>query len=58
MERFVVISADCHAVGRPEDFAPYLDEAYRDAYTTSQRVRAEFAEGRAKASEDGGPVGF
>jgi len=54
MERFVVISADCHAVGRPEDFTPYLDEQYRDAYAASQGVRSEFAAGRSKASEDGG----
>jgi predicted TIM-barrel fold metal-dependent hydrolase len=54
MERFVVISADCHAVGRPEDFAPHLDARYREAYAASLDRRAEFAEGRAKASEDGG----
>ena len=35
MERFVVISADCHAVGRPEDFTPYLEAQYLDASTRS-----------------------
>ena len=54
MERFVVISADCHAVGRPDDFTPYLEAEYLDAYAESLEQRAEFAEGRAKASEDGG----
>src|SRR5215211_1326700 len=52
MERFVVISADCHAVGRPEDFTPYLEGEYRDAYAASQDVRADFAAGRGTASED------
>jgi len=54
MERFVLISADCHAVGRADDFTPYLDAPYREAYAASVDRRAEFAAGRAKASEDGG----
>ena len=54
MERFVVISADCHAVGRPEDFTQYLEAQYLDDYAASLEQRAEFAEGRAKASEEGG----
>jgi predicted TIM-barrel fold metal-dependent hydrolase len=53
MDRFVVISADCHAVGRPDDFIPYLDAEHRDAYEASLDRRTELAEGR-KASEDGG----
>ena len=54
MERFVVISADCHAVGRPDDFTQYLESKYLDAYVESWNQRSEFTEGRAKASEDGG----
>ena len=54
MERFVVISADCHAVGRPDDFTQYLESKYLDVYAESWNRRAEFAEGRAKASEEGG----
>ena len=53
MERFVVISADCHAVGRPDEFTPYLDEQYREAYAASQAVRSEFAAGRSKAVNQG-----
>jgi predicted TIM-barrel fold metal-dependent hydrolase len=53
MERFVVISADCHAVGRPEDFAPHLDARSRELYAASLDRRAD--SGRdATASEDGG----
>ena len=55
MERFVVISADCHAVGRPEDFTQYLEAQYLDDFDAeSLEQRSEFAEGRAKASEEGG----
>jgi hypothetical protein len=56
MDRFTVISADCHAVGRPEHFTPYLEAKYLDAYAESQKVAAEDKEGRAKASEDGGQL--
>lgn len=31
-DRHTVISCDCHAVGRPEDFEPYIEAGYRDAY--------------------------
>jgi predicted TIM-barrel fold metal-dependent hydrolase len=54
VDRFVVISADCHAVGRPEDYTPYLESKYLDAYAASRDRRAEFAEGRARGSEEGG----
>ena len=36
MQRFVVISADCHAVGRPDDFTQYLESKYVDAYASGQ----------------------
>jgi predicted TIM-barrel fold metal-dependent hydrolase len=40
-ERHIVISCDCHAVGRPQDFRPYIDEAYRPAYDSFvERQRA------------------
>ena len=32
IERPVIISCDGHANGRPEDFAPYVEPAYRDRY--------------------------
>jgi hypothetical protein len=54
MERFVVISADCHAVGRPDDFAQYLEATYLEAYAESLDTRAELADERAKPSEEGG----
>ncbi|MHB8465652.1 MAG: amidohydrolase family protein, partial [Acidimicrobiales bacterium] len=46
-ERHTVISCDCHAVGRPVDFEPYIDEAYRHAY---QDFVAKQAAGRAKTA--------
>ena len=54
MDRFVVISADCHAVGLPEHFAPYLEAKYLDDYLASLDRREEVAAGRSKSSEDGG----
>ena len=54
MQRFVVISADCHAVGRPDDFTQYLESKYVDAYAESLDTRADLAEERAKPSEEGG----
>jgi predicted TIM-barrel fold metal-dependent hydrolase len=54
MERFVVISADCHAVGRPDDFTQYLEAKYLDAYAESLDTRAEQAVESAKPSEEGG----
>src|SRR4029079_2524577 len=54
MERFVVISADCHAVGQPADFTQYLEAKYLDAYAESCSEPEELAERRAKASEEGG----
>jgi predicted TIM-barrel fold metal-dependent hydrolase len=54
MDRFVVISADCHAVGLPEHFRTYLAAEHLDAYEESLRARSEGPDTRAKASEDGG----
>jgi len=54
MDRFVVISADCHAVGLPEHFRPYLESRYLDAYDASLQERSEGPDTRVTASEDGG----
>jgi predicted TIM-barrel fold metal-dependent hydrolase len=54
VDRFVVISADCHAVGLPEHFRAYFTAEHLDAYEESLRVRSEGPDTRAKASEDGG----
>ena len=32
MDRYVVISSDCHTVGRPEDYTPYFEAKHLDAY--------------------------
>ena len=56
MDRFVVISADCHAVGRPDDFRRIIESQYLDAYAESRRTASASSSRarRAKASEDGG----
>ncbi len=54
MDRFVVISADCHAVGRPDDFRPFIESQYLDAFDEENRKRIELAREARKASEDGG----
>ena len=43
-DRLVVISGDCHAVGRPEDYAPYIEPGYRDRY--DEFVAGQQAEAR------------
>src|SRR5438874_893123 len=30
MDRYVVISSDCHTVGRPEDYTPYFEAKHLD----------------------------
>ena len=54
MDRFVLISADCHAVGRPDDFRPFIESQYLDAFDEENRKRIELAREARKASEDGG----
>jgi hypothetical protein len=54
MDRFVVISADCHAVGRPEDFRPFIEPQYLDVFDEENRKRVELAREARKASEEGG----
>ena len=41
MDRFVVVSADCHAVGRPDDFRPFIESQYLDAFDEENRRRIE-----------------
>ena len=52
MDRFVVISADCHAVGRPEEFVEYLDSQYVDAYRESLRQRASLRSRKRSAERE------
>jgi len=68
-ERHVVISCDCHAVGRPSDFRPYIEGPYRATYDQflaeqqaeiAKRARALFSkegvesfEGQAAVAEGG-----
>ncbi|MEX2100596.1 MAG: amidohydrolase family protein [Acidimicrobiia bacterium] len=54
MDRFVLISADCHAVGRPEDFRPFIEPQYLEVFDEENRKRLELAREARKASEEGG----
>jgi len=50
--REVVISCDGHATGRPDDYVPYIDPAYRDRYAEFAReVRARRAAQRKTMQE-------
>ena len=50
-DRHVVISCDCHAVGRPEDYTDYIEPGYRGQYEgfVDQQRRAAEALTRATA---------
>jgi predicted TIM-barrel fold metal-dependent hydrolase len=60
-DRHTVISCDCHAIGRPEDFRPYIDAAYRDAYDdyvagqrrAAARVKESIEKGQSLFSKEG-----
>ena len=54
MDRFVMVSADCHAVGQHEDFARYMEARYLDDYAEHERQIQAFVEERARGVEDGG----
>jgi predicted TIM-barrel fold metal-dependent hydrolase len=54
MDRYVVISSDCHAVGRPEDFEPYFAARHLDAYREYWRGQAAAEAAARKGTEDGG----
>ncbi len=52
-QREIVISCDGHATGRPDDYVPYIDPAYRDRYAEFAReVKARRAAQR-KAMQSG-----
>jgi hypothetical protein len=65
-DRHVVISCDCHAVGRPDDYTPYIEPAYRDRYEdflahqrrAAEAVAAATAENRRGRRGPGRPVGL
>jgi len=38
--RYTIVSADCHAGGSSDDYAEYLDPAYRDAYAEWRQAYA------------------
>src|SRR5437899_3264944 len=52
-DRHIVISCDCHAVGRPEDFRPYMEPAYRETYDEFVRKQEEAAAAMKAAVESG-----
>ena len=60
-DRHVVISCDCHAVGRPEDYTPYIEPAYREQYEgfvahlrrTRDAIADATAENRSLFSKEG-----
>ena len=60
-ERHIVISCDCHAVGRPQDFQPYIEQAYRQAYdefverqrAARQAIARATTEGKSLFSKEG-----
>jgi predicted TIM-barrel fold metal-dependent hydrolase len=56
-QRPVVISCDGHATGRPEDYVPYVEPAYRDRYAEYVRElksrQAAEAEKRSLFSDEG-----
>ncbi|HEX5268721.1 MAG TPA: amidohydrolase family protein [Acidimicrobiales bacterium] len=60
-DRHVVISCDCHAVGRPDDYTPYIEPAYRDRYEdflahqrrAAEALAAATAENRSLFSKEG-----
>src|SRR3954471_11042909 len=54
MDRYVVISSDCHAVGRPEDFRPYFETRHLDAYEDYCRAQEAAMAAARKATEEGG----
>ena len=63
--RPVIISCDGHATGRPEDYLPYVESAYRDRYGefVREHLRQQAAQQRARAEgrslfAEGGSFGF
>src|SRR3954447_7347641 len=50
-ERLVVVSCDCHAVGRPEDYRPYIEAGYQSRYDDYVREQEVLAAKMAEAVE-------
>ena len=50
-QRPVIISCDGHATGRPEDYVPYVEPAYRERYEEFVRGLAKQRAAQAKARE-------
>ena len=51
-ERPVIISCDGHATGRPEDYVPYIEPAYREQYDEFVRVLDAARVARAQATQE------
>ena len=49
-ERPVIISCDGHATGRPEDYVPYIEPAYRGQYDEFVQALLAAREKRAKGA--------
>ena len=54
MDRFMVVSADCHATATPDGYTEYLEDRYRDAYAEYRGHVAAIMEVFDKGAEDGG----
>lgn len=50
--RLMIISSDCHAIGRMTDFIPYMDLEYREEFEAFCKVHAE----RGEYSHEEGPL--
>ena len=48
MDRYLVISSDCHAGLPPEQYRDYLDPQYRDAFDLALPIQIEATEQAAK----------
>ncbi len=51
-QRPVIISCDGHATGRPLDYVPYVEPAYREQYQEFVRVLEERRDAQAKARDE------
>jgi predicted TIM-barrel fold metal-dependent hydrolase len=51
-ERPVIISCDGHATGRPEDYRPYIEAAYREQYAEFEQALAAQRAARARATQE------
>ena len=47
-ERYLVVSSDCHAGLRPEEYRPYLDPQYREAFDEAVVLQRKMAEEMSK----------